>query len=248
MPKSREILFLGFETHSTEKIQEALAAGIDVNGLIDGKTPLSWLVEMYLRSPKFSDCVRCLMQAGARYPDTGLLAVLLNDAELLGSELRKNPSLIHHQVDIRCAFTPLFGASLLHVAAEFGLVKVAAVLIKAGAEVDAKAALDDYGFNGHTPIFHTVCQRGNHCQPVLRLLLEHGAKADVRLAGITWGKSFEWETTIFDATPLSYAQAGLLPQIGRDERDLYENIKLLAKASGRVIPKELNVPNKYLQN
>ena len=107
MPNPRETLFIGLETHSTEKIQEALASGIDVNGLIDGKTPLTWLIEMYLRSLKFSDCVRCLMQAGARCSDVGLLAVLLDDAELLGAELRKNPSLIRHQMDIRCAFTPL---------------------------------------------------------------------------------------------------------------------------------------------
>ena len=246
MRTPKETLFYGFETHQTEKIQEALASGIDVNRLIDGKTPLTWLVEMYLRSPAFSDCVRCMIQAGARCADTGLVAVLLDDAQLLAAELRKNPSLIHHQVDIRSAFTPLFGASLLHVAAEFGLANAAAALIKAGADVDAKAAVDDFGFNGHTPIFHTVCQRSNHCQPVLRLLLEHGAKTDIRLAGITWGKSFEWDTIIFDATPLSYAQAGLLPQVGRDERHIYENIKLLAKASGRVLPKELNVPNKYL--
>jgi Ankyrin repeat len=248
MPTPHETLLLGFETHSTAKIQEALAAGIDVSGLLDGKTPLTWLVEMYLRSPKFSDCVRCLMQAGARCSDTGLLAVLLDDSEMLRVELRKNPSLIHHQVNIRCAFTPLIGASLLHVAAEFGLVKAAAALIKAGADVEAKAAVDDYGFNGHTPIFHTVCQNRNHCQPVMRLLLEHGATAGIYLAGITWGKGFEWETTIFDATPLSYAQAGLLPQFQRDERDVYENIKLLAQASGRIIPKELNVPNRYLQS
>lgn len=37
------------------------------------------------------------------------------------------------------------------------------------------------------------------------LLLEYGAKADIRLAGITWGKDFEWETTLLDVTPLSYA-------------------------------------------
>ena len=246
MKTPQDILLLGFETHSIEKIQTALAGGVDVNGLIDGKTPFTWLVEMYLRSPKFSDCVRCLIQAGARCPDAGLLAVLLDDTALLGAELRKNPSLIRHQVDIRCAFTPLLGASLLHVAAEFGLVRAATVLLNAGADVEAKAALDDYGFNGHTPIFHTVCQGGNHCQPVLRLLLEHVAKADVRVAGITWGKSFEWETTIFDATPVSYAQAGLLPQVGRDECDLYENIQLLAQASGRVLPNEMNVPNRYL--
>ena len=186
------------------------------------------------------------MQAGARCSDIGLLAVLTDDPELLRGELRKNPSLLQHPVDIRCAFTPLLGASLLHVAAEFGQVRAAAVLLEADADVEAKAAVDAYGFNGHTPIFHTVCQHRNHGQPMLRMLLKHGAKADVRLAGITWGKGFDWETTIFDATPVSYAQAGLLRQFQRNERDVYENIKLLAQASGRVIPEDLNVPNKYL--
>lgn len=204
--------------------------------------------EEYLRSPKFSDCFRCLADAGARCSEPGLLAVLLDDADPLRAELRKNPVFIHQQLNIRSAFTPLIGASLLHVAAEFGLLKAAPTLLEAGADVEAKAALDDYGLNGHTPILHTLYQRGNQGQPVLRLLLEHGARADIRLSGITWGKSFEWETTIFDATPLSYTQAGLLPQFGRDERDVYENIRLLANASGRVLPDELNVPNKYLQS
>ena len=246
MPTPKGTLLLGFEIHSTKKIREALAAGIAVNGLLDGKSPMTHLIEMYLRSPRFSDCVRCLLEAGATLTDPALLAVLLDDGKLLRSELRKNPSLVHHRVDIWCAFTPLRGASLLHVAAEFGLVRAAEVLLAAGADVEARAAVDDFGFNGHTPIFHTVCQNENHCQPVLRLLLKHGAKADIRLAGITWGKGFGWETTIFDATPVSYAQAGLLPQFQREEGDVYENIRLLAKASGRALPKDLNVPNKYL--
>jgi hypothetical protein len=243
-----ETLFLGFETHSPEKIRAALAAGIDVNALIDGKTTLTWLIEMYSRSPKLSDCVRCLMQAGLQNPDSGLLAVLLDDAEMLGAELRKNPSLIRQRVDVRCSFTPLMGASLLHIAAEYGHVNAAKILIEAGADVEARASVDDYGFNGHTPIFHTVCQIGNHCQPVMRLLLKHGAKTDIRLPGITWGKTFEWETTVFDVTPMSYAQAGLLPQFQRSERDVYENIRLLAEASSRTLPRELNVPNKYLHS
>jgi hypothetical protein len=248
MPTPKETLFLGFELHSAEKIQAALAAGIDVNALIDGKTTLTWLIEMYSRSPKFSDCVRCLVQAGFRCPDTGFLAVLLDDAEMLAAEVRMKPSLIGQRVDIRCAFTPLIGASLLHVAAEYGLVNAARTLIDAGADVEARAAVDDYGFNGHTPIFHTVCQIGNHCQPVMRLLLKHAAKTDIRLPGITWGKTFEWETTVFDVTPISYSQAGLLPQFQRSEHDVYENIRLLAEASGRTLPRELNVPNKYLQS
>jgi hypothetical protein len=246
MPAPQETLLLGFELHSVEKIQEALTTGIDVNAPIDGKTPLTWLIEMYSRTPRISDCVRCLLQAGAQCPDPGFLAVMLDDAVMLKEELRKNPSLIRHRVDVHCAFTPLMGASLLHVAAEFGMINTARALIDAGADVEAKAAVDDYGFNGHTPIFHTVCSIGNYCQPLMRLLLERGPKTDVRLPGITWGKGFEWETTVLDVTPLSYAQAGLLPQFHRNERDVYENIRLLARASGRKLPEELNVPNKYL--
>ncbi len=248
MTTPQETLLFGFEIHSTTKIQEALALGIDVNALIHGKSPLMSLVEMYFRSAQFSDCVRTLVRAGAQCSDVGLLAVLLDDAELLKAELRKNESLIHYRVDIHCAFTPLLGASLLHVAAEFGLVNAAATLLDAGANVEAAAAIDRFGFNGHTPIFHTVCQHRNHCQPVLQLLLKHGARSDVRLAGITWGQGFEWETTIFDPTPMSYCQAGLLSQFQREECDVYDNIRLLAQASGRDLPADLNVPNKYLRS
>ena len=66
------------------------------------------------------------------------------------------------------------------------------------------------------------------------------------LRGVTWGKGFEWETTLFDVTPISYAQFGLLPQVNRLERDIYDNIKLLVAASGRQVPPLKNVPNRYL--
>jgi ankyrin repeat protein len=247
MQSPEETLLSGFEIHSTEKIEEALAAGIDPNALIEGKTPLTLLVEMYYRSPAFSDCVECLVRAGAQCAEPGLLEVLLDEPKLLNAVLADNPALVQRTVDIRCAFTPLLGASLLHVACEFGLLHSATALLAAGANVDAKAGFDLYGFNGQTPIFHTVCQHRNHCQPVMQLLLQHGAKPDVRLAAITWGKSFEWETTVFDPTPVSFAQAGLLPQFQRSEVDVYENIRLLTSAAGRILPDNLNVPNSYLR-
>ncbi len=100
-----------------------------------------------------------------------------------------------------------------------------------GADVNATAAVDEYGLNGHTALFHTVNSILNHAEPILRLLLDAGAKPDVHLRGITWGKGFEWETTIFDVTPISYAQFGLLPQVHRRESDIYEIIRALLTAS-----------------
>jgi ankyrin repeat protein len=65
------------------------------------------------------------------------------------------------------AFTPLAGASLPHVAAEYGNVDVARVLINMGADVNAKASSDEYGLNGHTPLFHTVNSSHNRSAPNL---------------------------------------------------------------------------------
>jgi ankyrin repeat protein len=144
------------------------------------------------------------------------------------------------------AFTPLHGATLLHVAAEFGNIDVARVLVEMGADVNAAAAVDGHGLNGHTPIFHTVNSAHNRSAPIMKILLQAGAKADIVLPGITWGKGFDWETTLFDVTPVSYAQFGLLPQMHRKDRDVYDNIALLLEAAGRIVPPLDNVPNKYL--
>jgi ankyrin repeat protein len=145
------------------------------------------------------------------------------------------------------SFTPLGWASLLHVAAEYGNLNAAHALIEAGADVNAPAAVDEYGLNGHTPLFHTVNSNANRSEPIMRLLLAAGADPGVRLAGITWGMGFEWETTFFDVTPVSYAQIGLMPQVHRRERDIYHNVRLLLEAAGRPIPPLANVPNRYLQ-
>ena len=145
-----------------------------------------------------------------------------------------------------CAFTPLVGASLLHVAAEYGHLKVACKLLELGADVDARADQDSAGFGGQTPLFHTVNSNENRSEPVMRLLLEAGARADIMLAGITWGKDMEWETECFDVTPVSYAQLGLLRQFQRSEEDTYSNIRTLLSFLGRELPKLWNIPNRYL--
>jgi hypothetical protein len=240
-------LLVAFELHSVERIRAVLDAGFDPRSPIQGKSPVNWLMEMYTRSDRFPECLQLLLDRGAVLDDPVVAPALLDDAGALAAAVRADPSLLEHRTTMVSAFTPLVGASLLHVAAEYGNVNAARVLLEMGAEVDARAAVDEYGLNGHTPLFHTVNSNDNRSEPILRLLLDAGARTNVRLAGITWGKGFEWETACFDVTPISYAQLGLLPQMHRSERDIYTNVKFLLEASGRTVPPLDNVPNRYLK-
>ena len=246
MADLEKTLLRAFETHSVAGIEATLDVGFDVHAQIGGKSPINWLIEMYSRSDRFATCIQLMLARGARLDDPKIEAVLLDDPVRLEQAVKADPGLLLHKTDVRCAFTPLLGASLLHVAAEYGHLKVARKLIELGAAIDARAALDECGMNGHTPLFHTVCSNANRAGPVMRLLLEHGARPDVFLRGITWGKSFEWETVCFDVTPVSYSQLGLLPQMHREERHTYENIGALLQAAGRTMPPLDNVPNRYL--
>jgi ankyrin repeat protein len=235
-----------FEVHSVEDIRRILDAGFDVRTLITGKPVVAHLIEMYTRSDHFPDCLRLLLERGAQLDDPCIGPVLLNDADALSTALRADPSLIEHRTSMVSAFTPLVDASLLHVAAEFGHLDAARVLLDMGADVNATAGVDEHGLNGQTPLFHTVNSHGNRSASIMQLLLDAGARVDVRLPGIVWGKDMEWETTLFDVTPISYAQFGLLPQVHRRERDIYDNIRLLLNAAGRNAPPLRNVPNRYL--
>src|SRR5437764_13009559 len=77
---SLEADYLGaFEEHSPEEIRRALVAGASATKLIKGKKPIDCLIEGYLRSPRFADCLQILFDAGASIEDPLLKAVLLDD-------------------------------------------------------------------------------------------------------------------------------------------------------------------------
>lgn len=236
-------LMVAFETHDVDGIREMLDAGVDPVAPIDGKLPIDWLTEMYFRSDRFPSCLRLMLERGVRLADPDAEAVLLDDADAV----RANPALASHRTTMVSCFTPLVDVTLLHVAAEYGNLGAARALIESGAEVNARAGADADGLGGHTPIFHTVNSWANRSRPLLELLLEAGAVTDVRVAGLTWGKGFDWETTLFDLTPVSYCQFGLLPQMHRAEADIVANVRLLLEAAGRTVPSMENVPNRYLQ-
>jgi hypothetical protein len=246
MTPAQQRLLDAFDGHDVHELRAALADGADVRSSVEGKPPIAWLTEQYTRSDRFTACLRLLLDAGAVPPDPAVVPVLLDDADRVRFAIRADQSLLDRTTMVS-SFTPLVGASLLHVTAEYGNPNAARALVELGADVNAAAATDEYGLNGHTPLFHTVNSNANRSEPIFRLLLGAGADAGVRLAGITWGRGFDWETTFFDVTPVSYAQCGLMPQVHRREPDIYANIRMLLEAARRPIPPLANVPNRYLQ-
>lgn len=248
MTEATAALLSAFDGHDVAGVRAALNAGADPCSPVRDKPPVLWLLEEYTRSDRLRDCLMLLLDRGAELPDPLLTAVLMNDGAAVTAAVKAHPEILNHRTSLVSAFTSLEGVSLLHVAAEYGNLEAARALVDAGADVNAKAYVDEDGLNGHTPLFHTVNSSQNRSEPIMRLLLAAGAQTEFRLAGLTWGKGFEWETTFFDVTPISFAQMGLLPQVHRSESDIYSNIRLLMEASGRSVPKFRNIPNRYLRS
>ena len=96
----------------------------------------------------------------------------------------------------------LKGGTLLHVAAEFQRLDVAELLLDRGADVNAKASLDDAGVGGQTPIFHAATQRADAGLAIVQLLVQRGADLTLRakLPG-----HYEAPGEVVECTPLGYA-------------------------------------------
>ena len=244
-PSPQERYLGGLETHDIDEVRQAFDRGLDPKAPINGRTPAQWLTEMYFRSPRFADMARLVLDRGATLDDPELVPVLTGDIDGLRRRLDEHPGVLHHRTTLVSVFTPLEDATLLHVAAEYALTDVARVLLDAGLDVDGRAGTDRHGLNGQTPLFHTVNSNWNVAYPLMRLLLERGARTDVLLTGIVWGRGQDWETTLFDVTPLSYAQFGLLPQFHRRSTEIFQNVVEMLTAAGRPVPPLENVPNKY---
>lgn len=234
------------EVHAPDGIRALLVRGVSPVKAIRGRTPVESLIEGYLRSPRFPNCLRVLIGAGAAVGDPLLEALLLDDEQALRDILSNDPSEAQRKLSIPCAFTRCEGVEPLHICAEFNSTRCAKLLLQSGADVNATADFDADGFGGQTPIFHCVNSILNYCRPMLEMLVEAGADLDVRLKGLVWGSGAEWETLVLDATPLSYAQCGLYPQFHRSEVDVYDNLALLFERRHAAALKIRNVPNRYL--
>jgi ankyrin repeat protein len=174
-------------------------------------TALDYLVAGYARSlERLSACIDLLLDAGAetRYNTPAVLAVLRGRLDHLAELIDAEPRLVNQRFsELDCGQAGgrslvLQGATLLHVAAEYGNIAAAALLLDRGADVNARATIDGAGVGGQTAIFHAATQFDDAGLPVTQLLLERGAdlRMRVRLPG-----DYERPGEIVECTALGYA-------------------------------------------
>ena len=251
MPSKSEYLkkLLGdIECHSVEGIKECFANGIGPNEYFNNEPLIYELSSEYARTPRFKDCVKAFIDAGLQFEEKDLLEVLADNAAGLDMLLNSNPGIVSRRYTLRCAYTPLYEATLLHICAEFNHVSCAEVLVSYGADINAKAGTDEYGFGGQTPIFHTVNQNSDNSAGMMNYLLSASADLHVTVPGLIWGKGYPWETLIPSVNPVSYAMMGCLPQMHRNEKRIGEVVTVLLKAAYGIEYVPENIPNAYLKS
>jgi ankyrin repeat protein len=134
--------------------------------------------------------------------------LLRGEIESLKNQLDGDPSLVHKRFDElnfgssgQRSMT-LRGGTLLHVAAEYGNAEAAKVLVEHGADVNARAIVDEHGVGGQTPIFHAVTQFGDWGYSVAKYLVERGADLSLR---VKLPGHYEQPDEIVECTPREYA-------------------------------------------
>ena len=190
-------------------------------------TALDSLLRTYVRSSDaLNESIKLLQDAGgtSRYDEPGVLAAIRGDVQMVSDLIHDDRSILqkwYPSLDIGTTggrMLTLKGATLLHVAAEFGHADVARLLIDSGAGVNETALIDADGIGGQTPIFHAATQGGDRGLAVVRLLLEKEADLSVRcrIPG-----HYERLDEVFEGSALEYAER--FPESGNQAVALLRN-------------------------
>lgn len=173
-------------------------------------TALDYVIGSYVRSPQLAACIDLLVAAGGATKHPRIIVDLLRgDLSRLAHHLDADPGLLTRQfAELDIGTTggrrlTLRGATLLHVAAEYRNAEAAALLLDRGADVNARAAVDEAGIGGQTAVFHAVTHWRDEGLPMARLLVDRGGDLTVR-ARVPG--HYEQPDEVLDCTALGYAR------------------------------------------
>ncbi|MEW6156114.1 MAG: ankyrin repeat domain-containing protein [Verrucomicrobiota bacterium] len=159
--------------------------------------PLALALETYGRNPAGKHAVMAIFaRQGFEFPDTPMMAFHRGDLARLKDFLDRDPALLERRFnaveiyppELGCAqdgrsgmhWTPIDGATLLHLAIDFDEEAIFDLLVAQGADVNARANVDAEGFGGHTPIYNAVVSHGKRQDSMAQKLLARGASTTVR--------------------------------------------------------------------
>jgi ankyrin repeat protein len=208
------IIFAPCETVEPVPIRWLLKHGANPNCAREGRkypgTALDYVIGTYGRSPQLGECMDILVEAGGvtKYNVPPVLDLLRGRVDLLARHLDRDRTLVHRRFpeldfgSTGARLLKLQGATLLHVSAEYGNVEAAKLLLERGADVNARAAVDERGVGGQTPIFHAVTQFFDGGLPMTQLLVDRGADLSVR---VKLPGHYERPGEVVECTPLGYA-------------------------------------------
>ena len=188
----------------------------------DQLAPLAMVLETYSRKPSGKhEILKRFKARGFRWEDSPIMAFHCGDLDHLNFHLQRDPQLIHRRFSYREIYppelgcpddgrsglhwTPIGGTTLLHLSIDFWEREIFDWLIAKGADVNAKATIDEEGFGGHTPIYNTVLRLPDTY--MAQRLLELGADIHVRVnlrKYIDWVENPGWHIAR-NVTPLEWA-------------------------------------------
>jgi len=173
-------------------------------------TALDFVIGTYGRSQQLGACIDILLDAGGvtRHNVPAVLDLLRGRPDRLSEHVAAEPGLVDRrfpELDFGLTGARLLtlrGATLLHVAAEYGKLEAATLLMDRGADVNARAVVNDSNIGGQTPIFHAVTQFCDWGLQTARLLVERGADLSLR---VKLPGHYERPGEVVECTPLGHA-------------------------------------------
>jgi hypothetical protein len=199
----------------------------------DWRPPISTLLQTYCRNPDGKhQCLELAARHGIELADTPPMAVHRGRIDLLEAHLASDPALLSrtflleefYPPALGCLVgkwppfhgTPLDGATLLHMAIDYGELEIARWLVERGMDVNTPARIDAEGFGGHTPLFSCVVTywwypRSKYANPkptddpFTELLLDRGANPNVR-ASLRSSMHVDVTHEYRDVTPLTWGE------------------------------------------
>ena len=185
--------------------------GYEISGHQYPGTALDYVIGGYVRSvERLSACIEMLLEAGGttKYDAPAVLTLLSSRLDEFAELIDDNPALVNQrfaELDFGMSGArrlTLRGGTLLHVAAEYGNVAALVLLLDHGADVNARATVDETGVGGQTAIFHAVSQFNDFGLAAAQLLIDHGADLSIR---VKLPGHYERLDEVVECTPLGYA-------------------------------------------